>query len=197
MNIVRTYFNTTDHEIITSLHKGGTERTKGEDLLFNRFAYFIPEAIHKYSLQKEEAFDAYADTIISGIEKITNHSYQGKSSLKTWLYQIFHNKCVDLLRKKTTNKNRVHQTAEISDMQFQLTDNVKSIIQKLIDKTDFDLLKQMLNQLGESCHEMLEQWAEGFSDREIAETMGYKNADVVKTSRLRCLEKLKQLYKSK
>jgi RNA polymerase sigma-70 factor (ECF subfamily) len=197
VNIVRSYFSTTDHEIISSLHKGGKERVKGEDLLFKRYAYFIPGAIHKYSLQQEEAFDVYTDTIIAGIEKISNNDYQGKSSLKTWLYQIFHNKCVDLLRKKTTNKNRVYQTLGISETQFQITDNVKSIIQKLIDKTDFDLLKQKLSQLGESCREMLQQWAEGLSDREIAGSMGYKNADVVKTSRLRCLDKLKQLYKSR
>jgi len=43
---------------------------------------------------------------------------------------------------------------------------------------------------------MLQQWAEGFSDKEIAVSLNYKNADVAKTSRLRCLEKLKKLYKN-
>ncbi|HYK56482.1 MAG TPA: hypothetical protein VEV15_08370, partial [Flavisolibacter sp.] len=114
----------------------------------------------------------------------------------TWLYQIFQNKCVDLLRKKTTNKSSVHRTAEIAGSQFQIRDPVKSIIQKLIDKTDFDILKRRLAQLGDDCAKMLQQWAEGLSDKEIASAMGYKTAEVVKTSRLRCLQKLRLLYKN-
>ena len=175
---------------------GGSEKGKGEERLFNCYSYFIAEGMQKYSLLQEDAFNAYADTILWGIEKISNGSYQGKASLKTWLYQIFHNKCVDLLRKKTTNKSSVYRTEEIAERHSQIGDTVKSIIQKLIDKTDFDLLKQKLDQLGEGCRQMLQQWAEGFRDKEIAAALGYKTTEVAKTSRLRCLEKLKQLYKN-
>ena len=196
MNFARSFFNAPDRELIDSLHKGGVEKTRGEDRLFNAYSYFIREGMQKYSLPQEDAFDAYADTILSGIEKISNGTYQGKASLKTWLYQIFQNKCVDLLRKKTTNKSSVHRTAEIADSQFQIRDPVKSIIQKLIDKTDFDILKRRLAQLGDDCAKMLQQWAEGLSDKEIASAMGYKTAEVVKTSRLRCLQKLRLLYKN-
>jgi RNA polymerase sigma-70 factor (ECF subfamily) len=82
------------------------------------------------------------------------------------------------------------------DTNIQILDPVKSIIQKLIDTTDLEILKQKLTQLGENCNQMLQQWAEGFTDKEIATQLGYKTAEVVKTSRLRCLEKLKQLYKN-
>lgn len=196
MNFARSFFNAPDRELIDSLHKGGVEKARGEERLFNTYSYFIREGIQKYSLLQEDAFDAYADTILSGIEKISNGTYQGKASLKTWLYQIFHNKCVDLLRKKTTNKSSVYRTAEIAGSQFQIRDPVKSIIQKLIDKTDFDILKRRLAQLGDDCAKMLQQWAEGLSDKEIASAMGYKTAEVVKTSRLRCLQKLRLLYKN-
>jgi RNA polymerase sigma-70 factor (ECF subfamily) len=77
----------------------------------------------------------------------------------------------------------------------QFSDSAKSIIQKLIEKTDFDVLKQKLNALGDNCRQVLLLWADGFSDREIAAQLTYKTADVVKTSRLRCLDKLRQLYK--
>jgi len=80
-------------------------------------------------------------------------------------------------------------------MLFQLSDPAKSVIQQLSERTDWELMKQKLNETGENCRQMLLQWAEGSSDKEIADTMGYKTADVVKTSRLRCLEKLRQLYK--
>jgi len=185
-----------ERDIIDSIQQNGAERKKGEERLFNRYAYFIQEGIYKHSLTQEEAFDVYSDTILSAIERIANRSFEGRSTLKTWLYQIFHNKYVDLLRKKTTNKSSVHQTASISDLMLQVADNAKTIIQQLVDKTDKAVLRQKLNDVGENCKKMLMFWAEGYSDREIAEQMEYKSADVVKTSRLRCLEKLKQLYRS-
>ena len=184
-----------DEELIENLRQESSFKRKGEEQLFTSYTYFIREGMHKHSLSEDEAFDAYSDTILSAIEKIRNGSFEGRSSLKTWLYQIFHNKCVDLLRKKTTNKHSVHQTTTINDWLLQLSDTGKSIVQKLIDKTDWDLLKQKLNELGDTCRQLLTLSAEGYSDKEIGEVMEYKTADVVKTSRLRCLEKLRQLYK--
>jgi len=197
MSITDIFFKNSDRFLIEKLLQEGGERRKGEEEFFNSYAYFIAEAIRKYSLSEDEAFDAYSDSVLSALEKIRNHSFEGRSSLKTWLFQIFHNKCVDLLRKKTTNKYSVHQTLSISDMLFQLSDETKSVIEELAGKTDWDLLKRKMNELGENCKQMLLHWADGISDKQIAVQMAYKSADVVKTSRLRCLEKLRQLYKKR
>jgi len=191
-----TFIHAAEREIINGLLETGTTRRQSEEQLFNRFAYFIHEGMHKQGLLQEQAFDVYADTILSAIDKIRNGSFEGRSSLKTWIYQIFHNKCVDLIRKTTTNKNSIHRTLSISDLLFQLSDPAKSIVQKLAEQTDSDLLREKLREIGENCKQMLMQWADGCSDKEIAQEMGYKTADVVKTSRLRCLEKLRQLYKN-
>lgn len=195
MNNAQSFFTNADQQLIENLRQEGVMKRKSEEQLFTTYDYFIRQGMHKHTLSEDEAFDAYSDTILSAIEKIRNGSFEGRSSLKTWLYQIFHNKCVDLLRKKTTNKNNVHQTASISDMLFQLSDTGKSVIQKLIDKADWDFLKQKLNELGDTCRQLLTLSADGYSDKEIGVLMEYKTADVVKTSRLRCLEKLRQFYK--
>ena len=194
MNFLKPTLSPDEREIIDSSGENGAERKKGEERLFNRYAYFIKEAIHKYSLSDEDAFDLYSDTVISAIEKIASGSFQGRSSLKTWLYSIFHNKYVDFLRKRSTNKSSIHHTLSMSDLIMEISDHTKTIIQKLVDKTDHEILKQKLGQLGDSCRQMLMLWADGYSDKEIAGLMEYKTSDVVKTSRLRCLEKLKQLY---
>lgn len=186
-----------DLDIINNLLHEGVDRRKAEELLFSRYAYFIEQGMHKYSFAEEEAFDVYSDTILSAIPKIIDRSFEGRSSLKTWLFQIFHNKCVDLIRKKTTNKSSVNKSVGIPEVLVQVADSAKTIIQELMDRADKEQIRQKLNELGENCKKILWQWAEGYSDKEIAAALEYKTADVVKTSRLRCLEKLRQLYKNK
>ncbi len=185
-----------DQDIINNLLQDGIDRKKAEEQLFTQYAYFIEQAMHKYSFREDEAFTIYADTVIAAIAKISDHSFEGRSSLKTWLFQIFHHKCVDLVRKKTTNKSSVHRTGDLSTVLFHMADSAKTIIQELVDKTDAALLKQKLQEIGENCRQLLLHWADGFSDKEIAAIFEYKTADVVKTTRLRCLEKLRQLYRT-
>lgn len=189
------FFHNADGEIIGQFLQGGIERRRSEEQLFTRFAYFIREGMRKHALSEEEAFDAYSDSILIAIENITNSEFEGRSSLKTYLSRIFSNKCVDLFRKKTTNKNSVNRSEAISDRLILLSDMAKSALQKLIDKTDWDLLKEKMNELEEKCKRLLSYWSDNYNDKEIAGVLNYKTADVVKTSRLRCLEKLRKLYK--
>lgn len=184
----------TDSELINNLSRDGNNRRKAEEQLFNGFSYFVKEGIRKYSLEEEEALDVYSDTIISAIEKITTGLFEGRSSLKTYLFRIFHNKCVDRIRQLTTNKNRIHRNTTSPDLLSQLSDSAKSVIQHLVDRSDLDLLKIRLSELGDNCRKILALFADGYSDKEIAVSMEYKTAEVVKTTRLRCLDKLRQSY---
>ncbi len=186
-----------DEEIIRNLKESKTVKRKAEEDLFSKYSYFIKEGINKYSLDQEDAFNAYSDTILHAIGNVIAGRFEKRSLLKTYLYRIFTNKCVDLIRKKTTNKSSVHQTAPISDMLAMISDPAKTIIQQLIEKSDIELLKTKLNEIGENCKQLLSMFAEGYNDKEIAMNMEYKSADVVKTSRLRCLDKLRQLYNIK
>jgi|SRR5580658_5320422 RNA polymerase sigma factor (sigma-70 family) len=183
-----------DRQIIGLLRQEGFDKRKGEEGLFTKYAYFIRKGMRKHGLSEEEAFDAYSDSVLVVIESISNETFKGESSLKSYLYKIFHNKCVDLFRKNSTNKNSVNRAQSINEELFRLTDKSRSILQTLIEKADWGLLKERLTQIGEDCKKMLLLWAESYSDKEIAVVLEYKTANVVKTSRLRCLAKLRQLY---
>jgi RNA polymerase sigma factor (sigma-70 family) len=183
-----------DRQIIGLLRQKGLDKRKGEESLFNEYAYFIRDGMRKHRLSEEEAFDAYSDSVLVAIESISNETFKGDSSVKSYLYKIFHNKCVDLFRRNATNKNTANRAQSINDELLRLSDRSRSIIQTLIDKTDWKVLREKLGQLSDDCRKMLLLWADSYSDREIAALMEYKTADVVKTSRLRCLGKLRQLY---
>ena len=82
-------------------------------------------------------------------------------------------------------------------MLMLIADPAKTILQQLIERTDMNALKNKLQELGESCRKLLMLFADGYSDREVSVLMEYKSADVVKTSRLRCMDKLRLLYNVK
>jgi len=186
--------HSSDEEIIRNLTAAGSNKRRGEDDLFSRFVYFIKVGMERYNVSEDDSFDAYSDTIISAVDSIRSGRFESRSSLKTYLFRVFNNKCVDIVRKNTTNKSSVNHTTNIDNMLVQLSDDTKSVVQQLAEQSDFDEIKRKLIELGESCKSLLTMFAEGFTDREIALAMNYKSADVVKTSRLRCLEKLRKMY---
>jgi RNA polymerase sigma factor (sigma-70 family) len=184
-----------DHRIVSDLRKGGITRRKAEDDLFNSYSYYIREAVKKHAMREEDCFDAYSDTILSVIYAVADGRFEQRSSLKTFIYRVFHHKCVDIIRKSSTNKESVNRSTALPEGMFELlSDNAKSILQTLIERFDLDEMQQKLEKLGESCRSMLMMFAEGYSDKLIAEALHYNSADVVKTSRLRCLQKLRQAY---
>jgi DNA-directed RNA polymerase specialized sigma24 family protein len=84
----------------------------------------------------------------------------------------------------------------IENMTARLPDKARNVVQHLIDKANRIDLAMHIEQLGEKCKQLLLLFEDGYSDREIAEQMAYNSADVVKTSRLRCLEKIRDKIRS-
>ncbi len=181
-----------DDEIVEGLKQTGSVKRKAEDKLFSTYAYFMPTGQKKYDLDEDHIFTAYSETVFKTISKITNNEFEGRSSLKTYMHSIFHNNCVDLLRKKSSNKYAVNKAEEVTGTVEKLSDPAKSIIQTLIEKTDLEILKEKLKNIGSKCKDLLELFLEGHSDKIIAQQLHYSNSDVVRTSRGRCIEKLRQ-----
>ena len=170
------------------LRAGGLERRASEKSLYERFFYFIGQGVRKYRLPEEDCASAYSDTIITVIGNIIIHRFEGRSSLKSYTYQIFMNKCVDLVRKRTTNKSTVHDTQVLDPLIMTLPDKARSIVQQITEKNEWTMLMQ--------CRELLLLFEDGYNDREIALQMQYQSSDVVKTTRLRCLGKLREKFLS-
>lgn len=183
-----------DHDIMKNLTSGAEiSRRKAEDQLFTKYSYLIQTGINKYYISEEDSFDAYSDTVLAAIQAVINGAFAGRASFKTYFYEIYHNKCVDILRKKGALKNSVHATVSISGMDNNLSDKSRSVLEDLMSKSDFEEVRQKIGQLCENCQRLLLLSADGYSDREVASVMNFKTANVVKTSRLRCLSKLRQL----
>jgi RNA polymerase sigma-70 factor (ECF subfamily) len=181
-----------DTTILHGLKADYAERCRQEKILYQQYYYFIDEGCRKYSLNYDDSFSAYSDALLSAIHNIVDSRFDGRSSIKTYLYQIFSNKCIDLVRKNTTNKQQVHKTMPVADALNHLPDNAKNIIEKLMTSELKAVIKKQLDAIGQKCKEVLLMFEDGLTDREIAELLSYSNAAVVKTTRLRCLDKLRE-----
>lgn len=184
-----------DADLMAGIRAGGTQRRLYENKLYEKYAYLIDVGSRKHRLSEDECASAYSDAVLTVIEHILTDRFEGRSELKTYLYQIFTNKCVDAIRKKTTNRSSVHDTFSLDDSLLQLPDATRPVIQQLVMQSDIDQLHRHLRELGEKCRSMILSWGEGYSDEEIAQTLGYNSAAVAKTSRLRCLEKLRDRFR--
>ncbi|ADB38725.1 RNA polymerase sigma factor [Spirosoma linguale] len=184
-----------DAELMAGIRAGGSQRRLYENKLYEKYQYFITDGIRKHRLAEDECASVYSDTVLAMFDNIVSDRFEGRSELKTYLYQIFTNKCVDEIRKKTTKRSSVHDAFSLDDSLLQLPDEARSIVQKLIAQSDVEKLYKHLNELGDKCRSMILSWGEGYSDDEIAQTMGYNTAAVAKTSRLRCLDKLRERFR--
>ena len=89
----------------------------------------------------------------------------------------------------------VNETHSMQDWVLALPDDTKNALQELISKHEINVLKDKVELLSEKCQQMLMAWGEVYPDSKIAHELGYQTANVAKVSRLRCLDKLKELYK--
>lgn len=185
-----------DTQIINGLSINNGQRTHFEKALYLQYQYFIEEGARKHNLSHDDSFSAYSDAVLAVIHNISNNSFNSQASLKTYLFQVFSHKCIDLIRKRTTIKQKVHQSVGEPELLSHLPDGAKGIIEKLIDRQKILAIKQYLEVIGEKCKEILLLFEDGYTDNEIAQKLAYNNAAVAKTTRLRCLEKIREKMKS-
>jgi RNA polymerase sigma factor (sigma-70 family) len=185
-----------DADLMAGIRAGGPQRRLYENKLYERYDYLVADGVRKHRLAEDDCASAYSDAVLIVFDHISSGRFEGRSELKTYLYQIFTNKCVDAIRKKTTNRSSVHDAFSLDDSLMQLPDAARSAVQQLIAKSDIDVLQQHLKNLGDKCRSMILLWGEGYTDDEIAQSMEYNSAAVAKTSRLRCLDKLRERYRN-
>lgn len=183
-----------DSSIIEGIRTGGHQRRTFENHLYSKYAYLIRDGQRKHRLSEDDCSMAYSDTVLTVIEHLASGRFKGHSELKTYIHQIFSNKCVDLIRRNTTKKAQVHQPEQLTDALNLLPDEARSVIQEIMQEQDMDLLRHRLGEIGDKCHRILWAWGEGYKDEEIAVQLDYQSAAVAKTSRRRCLDKLRELY---
>ena len=129
-----------DNRLIEGLQACGLAGRQFEDALYLTYKYFIREGCSKYNLSEEDCFSAYSDAVIAVINSVRSGKFEGRSSLKTYLFQIFCNKCVDTVRRNTADKAVVHQAQPLDAIAFQMPDHVSGVIEKMMQKVNRNII---------------------------------------------------------
>jgi RNA polymerase sigma-70 factor (ECF subfamily) len=172
-----------DNEIIQKINQGGSQMEKCLEAFYRENIRFIGVMEKKYSLAREAVTDAYTDAIIDFKEQVKNHMFRQKSKCSTYLYSIFSNKCIDILRKKTTH-------TVINDLPENIRDHSPDIVQMLTMTVEKKYLDDLMAMLGSRCRDILMDWNDGYSMDEIAERNELLNANVARSKRYTCLQQL-------
>ena len=181
----RTY---SDQSIIEGIQKGGADREKAINLLFDNNLGFLHTVRKKLFLSLEEAQDAYTDAIVKVASQVRLGKFRGESKLSTYLYKIFYNKCVDVSRKKASN------TATWVEEYPELSDPASDLLRNLDVKDEAMQVRRVMEGMGEACKNILLDWAYmGYSMEEIAQRRNLKTAESARSLKYKCLKKLREL----
>ena len=180
----------TDAELVSAIKEGNEEAlVKIYRLHRNTFIHW---ANRTYELEEETAADIFQDTLIIFHRNVVKGKLlELSSSLKTYIYAIGKNLIKDRLQKDKRIINKLDLVEHHPETFVHEKDQLESD-----DRRKF--VVKLLENMGEPCRSILRlYYFKCYSMEAIAESLKYKNDDVVKTQKLRCLNELKKQVKAR
>lgn len=134
--------------------------------------------------READAKDIFQEALLAAWINYKKDNFQGnKSEFEAYIYTIAKYKWLDQVKSKTKKSTiRLDDTRQIK------------IDENLYEEVDSSGLMAAIQQLGGKCKNLLDMfYFERISLIEIGIKMGY-SADVVKTTKYRCMMKLREIY---
>lgn len=167
------------------------EQTKNEIAGFytNHKSEFINKFRKDYpTLHYDALIDIFQEAVVIGVEKVNQSKFEGRSSLKTYIFGIGKNLIRDYFRKvKQYNaySSDIKYTYEESESVFDIENPID--IQS-------SALKRAMQKLEKHCLDILNAfYMEGKKYPEIVQEFKYSSVDVAKSTKSRCFKHLKML----
>ena len=165
------------------------ERIRAGDELIFREVYttyrdeFVAWARKRFSFDRDQCLEIFqASVVVMYDNLVTGKLTKLTSSLKTYLFSI--------------GRNLSFEDHRVMEKGRQLAMHLEYHLEKEGVELDelFDKMYRGLDHLDEPCQQvMIKHYFKNLSSTELADEMGYKNADTAKTKKYKCLQKLKNL----
>ena len=158
--------------------------------LYSQYKHqFLTWAMRKYKLDSDDGSDIFQDAVIAFYENIKSGKIEQLNyTVKTYLFAIAKNL---LLNKLKYNQRFTDQSDE-----FDHVINENDLEREIIVDEKRQLVMGQLKRMGEPCHSILKLfYYDAFSMEAIANRLNYKNQDVVKSQKLRCIKELRKILR--
>lgn len=179
-----------DKEIIDAISAGGRQLDKVLDYIYHRSQYrdSIINLVMRWSGSREDAEDVFQEGICRLVQNIRKGQFEGRSSLRTYLTTI----CKNLwsTRFAKVKRDTAREQSWKPDNDYEASPD-----QIVINEERSQLIKSVLEQLGEKCKQVLGLWALDYRMKEIAREAGYKSAGMARRKKYECRKKLTALLK--
>jgi RNA polymerase sigma factor (sigma-70 family) len=179
----------TDEKLIEDILSGGSAMQLAAEWFYRENLKLVYKESASNRLGREDALDAYSDAVTALVENIRNRVFRGESKCSTYFIRIFSNKCIDIFRKKTTNKSK-ENTLSLEEMKIEPAESIVN------EEANINL-SMYFDELSEVCREVLMDWSDGFSMDDIAERNGLKNAHTARSKRYNCFQQLVSILQKK
>lgn len=137
----------------------------------------------------DDAKDIFQETLVTLFHKVRQENFTLTAKLNTYIYSIARNLWLTELKRKKQKSENVFELEEFLPGDELLLEEVESI------KLRYNRLNWSLEKLGEPCKSILSYYYfYKWSMQEIAEKMGYTNAENAKTQKYKCLLRLKKIF---
>jgi RNA polymerase sigma factor (sigma-70 family) len=169
-----------DSQIIHRIKKGDESAL---DYIYKKNYKMMTRIIINNNGTEDEAKDIYQEAIVVFWQKAIRDDFVLTSKISTFIYSI----CQNLWRKELERKARL--SSEMKDgKEFNDFDQ----------KERDEIINQCINSLGDTCRKVLMYYYfDNLSMQDIAEKMGFANADTAKTKKYKCKKELDELIKTK
>ncbi len=184
----------TDEEMILMIQGKEEERHQALRSFFldDSLERMVFAKIREKGGSKQDAQDAYQDAFKVFQRNIRNNGFEGRSSLRSYFVGIALRLWMD--RNKQSWHNRVNLTDEQLQVKEQSPDNP---LDAMIDTDRKNLVRQLLETIGERCKKILWLRANSHSMEEIAQAISLSTADMAKKEAYRCNNRLKEMILGK
>ena len=149
------------------------------DELCRRYSSRLMGIIRRVLQDRWDAEDVLQDTLLSAFTHLK--SFQGRSSVSTWMTRIAINAALSRLRKSRRTAVSIDEAGEetVLALSSVLQDGALDTERRLIHAQQEDLLAKAIAQLPPSLRSVIElRIRDGYSIKQIAETMGISESAV-------------------
>lgn len=179
-----------DSEILNGLKQGGaTEKTMLRQV-YLLYRPVISDYVRRNNGTSEEAKDVFQDAVIAFYENVKYERFKGESAISSYIYSIARFIWLNKLkRKETASRILEKQTMPLK------TDN---FINRFFEKDQEEQVLKIFKRLGIDCQKVLVlNIYRQYNMKDLTAAMKYKNEQVARNKKYKCLKKLKAMIVEK